>query len=244
MVQGVVEAAVQTAILVLSFGSSASATAMGSATRAAMTNAAKKSARRNAVMVSKAAFKRELKKTYKDIAKKAIKDAVKGKVDEKKQELMAQYAMRGADGMSEAFLDKVKKQGDNPALIAVKEVDPFGLADAIDTSISGDASANQEAAKWMNVISTVDPTGILGAVANFVKHNHCESTLGKMDAAAATKTEVPSAADLPVQCSSCSCSLAMSGWTFVWRCSWTETHSTWKCKPDSNGNPRIHGHVC
>lgn len=203
MVQGLIEAAVQTAVLVMSFGSSATATAMGNAAKNSMKTAAKRNARRTAIKVSREEFKKELRKTYIRIAKKAVKDAVMGKVDAKKQELMEQYAMRGADGMAEAYMQKVEQQGKNPALIAVKEVDITGLVDAIDTSVSGDASANKQAAKWMNVIGTVDPTGILGAVANFVKHDHCEAVQKKLDEAENKRLTAPATQDL--FCEPCYC---------------------------------------
>jgi len=195
IISGVVEAALNTALLVASFGSSASATAMGSATRASIQAAARKSARRNAVMVSKQAFQKELKKTYKDIIKKAVKDAIKGKLEEKREELLVNYAVSEADSLAEYFTEKVKKEGDDPALIVVKEIDPTGLAAAIDSSIKNEDSANSQAAKWMNVFSVVDPTGILGAVANFIKHDHCESTVVKMSDAASSEIEVPATND-------------------------------------------------
>jgi len=144
-------------------------------------------ARRNAVYVSKAAFKRELRKTRIKIIKDAMKDTLKGKVEEKRTELMTNYALQGAEGMSKAFEEKVQKEGKDPALIAVKDVDTIGIVDAIDSSVSNDQSSNKIASKWLTVFSAVDPTGILGAVANFLKHDHCESVLAEM-----AKVEDPS----------------------------------------------------
>jgi len=192
MVTGVLEAAIQTSILVLTFGSSASATAMGSATRAAMTNAAKKQARRNAVLIQKQAFKQALKEERKRLVKKAVADTVKGKITEKKEQLMYQYALQGSEGMAEAFEEKMKKEGDDPALIAVKEVDPTGLAAAIHSSVEGEDTANQQASNWMKVMSTVDPTGIIGAVANFVQHSHCDDMYAKEEEEKNKEIVVPS----------------------------------------------------
>lgn len=192
MITGVLEAAISTTLLVMSFGTSATVTATAAATKTAMKAAAKKQAKRNAIMVSKEAFKRELKRTYKKIIKDSIKDTIKGKIEEKKTELMTNYALQGADGMHAAFEEKVKKEGDDPALILIKDVDPIGIVDAIDSSVSGDDSSNKQAAKWLTVFSAVDPTGVLGAVANFIKHDHCESTVATMVAKASENIAPPS----------------------------------------------------
>lgn len=188
MVMGVIESAISIAMMAMTFGASSGATAMSSATKASMLKQAKKMSAKNAIRVAKQKFKEELKDGYKKVAWKAITkmkgqiaDGVKGKIEEKKWELIAAYSYSESETIAEHYMAKTEKEGKDPALIVVKDIDPTGIASAIDKTADSDASDNSKAAAWMDVMSIADPTGILGAVANFVKHNHCESTIGKMN---------------------------------------------------------------
>lgn len=224
-VVGITEAVVQTAALVASFGASAAATAMAASTKAAMKSAAKKSARRVAVRVSKATFKAELKKARKNIIRKAIKDTMKGKIEEKSHELLIKYATDNSDSLMDAYIEKAKKNGDDPALVVIKDVDPSGLATAIDSSVKGDDSANVQAANWLTVFSTVDPTGILGAVAGVIKHSHCESVLAKMQAIEDAEIDVPALKK------TCADDILVEGTDAFLRGSWTIVSATQGGRP-------------
>jgi len=109
---------------------------------------------------------------------------------------MVAYAMKGSEGMSKALNEKFEKEKQNKAAIIVKEVDPFGLADAIDKSVNG--AAAETAAAWMAVFDFVDPTGVLGALSNVLNKKYCEETTDKMKRETEGKMDVPAAADLGI----------------------------------------------
>merc|ERR1719272_2516290 len=203
-ITGVVEAMLTVAELYMTFGASAAATAMSKVSKAQMLKVARKNARRNAILVSKEAFQKELRKAYRKQIRDEIVGLLKGKVEEKVSDQMVKFALTDADALSAEYNKKFTEQGADPTLIVIQEFDPIGLVDAID-SVHGETDAgNVQASKWMNVLSSFDPTGILGAAANFVKHGYCASTLEDMEKAA-TKDPIvaPSAKKLtsvPARC--------------------------------------------
>jgi hypothetical protein len=188
MVMGVVESAISIATLAMTFGASAGATAMTAATKASLLQAAKRMSLKNAVRVAKQKFKDELKAGYKRVISKAMKkmkdqvaESVRGKIEEKQWELIMAYSASESETIAEHYMAKTKAEGKNPALIVVKDIDPTGIASAIDSSVAGEDSANKQAAGWLDVFSMADPTGVLGAVSNFIKNDHCEHTIAKMN---------------------------------------------------------------
>jgi len=117
---------------------------------------------------------------------------MKGKIESKSHELMVEWATQDADTLAEAYEEQAKKAAEDPALTFIKDVDPSGLAVAIDGSDGQKKdSANKQAANWMSVFSVFDPTGIMGAIGGIIKHNHCESTQKTMDDIENAKMMVP-----------------------------------------------------
>merc|ERR1712166_51172 len=202
-VAGVTEAMINMAVLYMTFGASAAATALSRAGKTQMMKAAGKNARRNAMLVSKAAFQKELRKAYKKQIRDEILGALKGKVEQKVSDLMIKFAVSDADTLSAEYNKKFKAQGEDHTLIVIKEFDPIGLVDAIDSSHGETDAGNVQASKWMNVLSSFDPTGILGAAANFVKHSYCVSTLEDMKKSATKDPIVAPSLKKLTSCNAC-----------------------------------------
>jgi len=200
MVQGLIDAVVNTAILVVSFGTATGAV-LAKNTAKNCAKASARNARRNAVRISQSAFKRQVKEYRQKLIRDAIRDNIKGKLEEKARNELTAYAFSEAETLTEWYEEKFEKDKATSAADRMntftKSVDPTGLAAAIDGS-TGDSvdDANKQAANWLTVASFVDPTGITGAIAGFIKHSHCESTIAKAEAQLAGKIEVPHAAQI------------------------------------------------
>merc|ERR1711920_1201683 len=149
------------------------AAATAAATKSALKFTAGKQAKEHVRRIVKSTFKAHLRQVRKKIIKDAIKDNMKGKIESKSHELMVEWATQDADTLAEAYEEQAKKADEDPALTFVKDVDPSGLAVAIDGSHGKTVSANKQAANWMSVFSIFDPVGIMGAIGSIIKHDHC-----------------------------------------------------------------------
>jgi len=224
IVVGITEAAIQTASLVMSFGASAAATVMSAPTKAAMKQAAMKSAREVAERVGKSRFKAELKESFKRSIRKTIKENKRGNIDEKMHELLIAYATDNSDSLMDAYIEKAQQNGDSPWLTVIKDVDPTGLATAIDSFVDAE-DTNVQVANWLNVFSVVDPTGILGAIAGVVQHSHCDGVHEKMQAIEDAPMDVP---ELKKTCAD---GILMEGIDAFLRGTWTNTGATRSNRP-------------
>lgn len=192
IVAAVVEAAASTVAFAATFGASAVATATAKASKEALEAAAKKNMKRVAIRISKESFRKHLRETRKQIIRDAVKDNMKNKILDKRSELLIAWSMDRSESLAQAYEKKAEKAAEDPRLTVIKDVDPIGLAKAIDGSHgSSQDSVNTQVANWMDVLSVFDPTGIMSAVASIIKHNHCESTQAKMDEIASQKMLVP-----------------------------------------------------
>jgi len=185
MVQGLIDAVVNTAVLVVSFGTATGAV-LAKNTAKNCAKAAAKNARRNAVRVSQSAFKRQVREYRKKLIKDAIKDNMKGKLQEKAQNDLVAYAFSEAETLTEyyfrAFEDDKNTNTADRMNKFTQDIDVTGISAAIDGSTGANVDdANKQAANWLTVASFVDPTGITGAVAGFIKHSYCESTIAKAE---------------------------------------------------------------
>jgi len=224
IVVGITEAAIQTASLVMSFGASAAATVMSAPTKAAMKQAAMKSAREVAERVGKSRFKAELKESFKRSIRKTIKENKRGNIDEKMHELLIAYATDNSDSLMDAYIEKAQQNGDSPWLTVIKDVDPTGLATAIDSFVDAE-DTNVQVANWLNVFSIADPTGILGAIAGVVQHSHCDGVHEKMQAIEDAPMDVP---ELKKTCAD---GILMEGIDAFLRGTWTNTGATRSNRP-------------
>eukprot|EP00930_Biecheleria_cincta_P013754 TRINITY_DN1210_c0_g1_i3.p1 TRINITY_DN1210_c0_g1~~TRINITY_DN1210_c0_g1_i3.p1 ORF type:complete len:218 (-),score=58.59 TRINITY_DN1210_c0_g1_i3:69-722(-) len=193
MIDGALSAVIDSAILVVSFGSSASAkVAATAAQRAALKSAARGNMRRIAMRVSKQQFKTEYRRLVRRAAMKAVKDAVKGKATD---HLMEQGIGAGLSGVSDPELNQamaqsgrsaeqladtmVQQMSDQAKDFDFKDLDFTGVSAVVD-AMKGDAPAHEMAAAWLNMLSTIDPTGWMAAAANFAKPL-CESIFDELD---------------------------------------------------------------
>lgn len=204
MIEGSIMAVIDTAILVASFGSSASLKVAASATqKAALKQAATQNMKRVAIRVSQ----REFKDTYKQLARKAalkaVKEAVKTKAKDhainKGVELtvavaeseLASAMVSAADMAEVAAEELIKKMSDENKEFDVVQLDFTGILKVVD-AMENDAAPDVKAAAWLGMLSTFDPTGVLAAAANFAKP-HCSSIHDKIAAEEVTtaKPEPP-----------------------------------------------------
>lgn len=183
MIQGVIDAVVNTALLVMSFGTSTAAV-LAKNTVQNMARQTAKNARRIAMRVGHQNFKSQVRTYRYKLVRKAITDNMKGKVTEVAQKNMADYAMSESDSLAEFYIKKFEEEESAADRVnkITQKIDPTGIAAAIDSSTGASVDdSNKQAANWLNVASFVDPTGITGAVAGIIKHSMCESTWGDQE---------------------------------------------------------------
>jgi len=199
MIQGVIDAVVNTALLVMSFGT-ASAAVLAQNTAKNMARQTAKNARRIAIRVGHQNFKNQVRKYRYDLVKKAIKDNMQGKVKEVTQKHMADYALSESDTLTQHYITKFEEEESAADRVnkITQSIDPTGIAAAIDGSTGASVDdSNKQAANWLNVASFVDPTGITGAVAGILKHSMCENTWGDMEAKTHGVINSPTAETFP-----------------------------------------------
>jgi len=182
IIQGLLDAAVSSAVLVLSFGASAAAKISAEVVENSAKKTLKNAAKLKMRTIQKAFVDGVKGATWEKVEKEMV-DNMKGKIEQKAQDLYVAYALSETETLVQQYLDKFKKGGWDQVNTVVQDIDPTGIASAIDGSTGDEVDdVNKQVANWMNVISFVDPTGIVGAAAGIIKHSHCESTLAKIDA--------------------------------------------------------------
>lgn len=193
MIDGSISAVIDTAILVVSFGSSSGAkVAASAAQKAALKQAARGNMKRIAVRVGKKSFKTEYRRLVRRAAMKAVRDAVKGKAtdhlvdstikagiagvsDQEVSKAMAQSG-RSAEQLADTIVQQMSDQAKD---FDFKNLDFTGVSAVVD-AMDSDAPADKMAAAWLNMLSTIDPTGWLAAAANFAKPK-CKSIYDELD---------------------------------------------------------------
>lgn len=199
MIQGVIDAVVNTALLVISFGT-ASAAVLAANTGRNLARQTAKNARRIAIRVSHKNFKDQVRKKRYEVIRKGITDNMAGKVLEVTQKHMADYALSESDTLTEHYITKFKEEESAADRVnkITQSIDPTGLAAAIDGSTGASVDdSNKQAANWLMVASFVDPTGITGAVAGIMKHSLCENTWADMEAPLQEVINSPTAETFP-----------------------------------------------
>lgn len=190
---GVMDAAVSTGLLVATCGGSAAITAGNAASKklAAKTftkQQAKRLNTQNALQVARSSFMKKVTQAGKYWINDVLKANLKGKVEENMYNKIVRYSEANQDALQEEMKKKIKAR-ENEVSIVLKEIDIVGLGDAIDSSTGDSVDApNVQAGKWLNVLSVGDPTGIVGAVAGFLKNPYCEDL--ERDSIAKIKEEI------------------------------------------------------
>jgi len=181
IIEGFLAAAVDTTILALSFGSSASLKmAASAASKATLKSAAEKNMRRVAIRVSQKQFKDEYKNLARKAAMKAVQDAIQTRAQDhainKGVELSVNIAsnetasaMVSAADMAELAAEELAKMmQDENKNFDVMQLDFTGITGVID-AMQNDKSDAEKAYAWLNMLGTFDPTGLLAAAANLAK---------------------------------------------------------------------------
>lgn len=188
------DAAVSTGLLVATCGGSAAIKAGSQASKqmafkTMSKSQAKRLNKKNAKQVGRAAFMAKVKNAGKRWIRDVLFENMKGKVEENVYKKIVRYSEANSDALAEEFKKKYEARESAESMV-FKEIDPIGLVDAIDSSTGDSIDApNVQAGKWLDVLSVGDPTGIVGAVAGFLKNPYCEDL--ERDSIAKIKENTP-----------------------------------------------------
>jgi hypothetical protein len=179
LAMGVIDAAFTTGLLIASCGGSAAmSTAKTAGKKLAAKTISKRQAKRlnrqNAMKVGRKGFMDKVKEAGKYWIKDVLAGNLKGKVSEKTYSNIVRYSELNQEALTEEMKKKIQARESSESIV-FKEIDPIGLVNAIDSSTGDSVDApNVQAGKWADVLSVGDPTGIVGAVAGFLKVQYCE----------------------------------------------------------------------